>query len=190
MKLKLLIIIGFISTSFLIYLALIDQIEKEANFIINKQLSDVDGQLIIRLRENKIKQQILLDELEDNLSKIKKNQKTIQSITNLSKDNISKLHIETGILALSNKEQTNLSTPNGCEANRGLVKEKILFDRAYNVAPEIFTSFYLLDFAHGTDHRLKLEVSDITNTSFNITYITWCDTRISQSKAKWLAIGL
>jgi len=191
MKLKPLIItIGIIPTAFLIYSTLIHHIEDKANFIINKKLDDFDGQLLIRLRENKIKQQNLLDELEDNLSKIKENQKVIQNIASLSKDNIGKVHIETGTLELSNKEHTNLSSPNGCEANRGLVKEEILFDRSYVAAPEVFTSFYVLDFANGADHRLKLEVSDITTTSFNITYVTWCDTRISQSKAKWLAIGI
>lgn len=190
MKLKLLLMAVVIPVSLLAYLTLIEHIEITASSIINEKLNDVDGQLIIRLRENKLKQQDLLIELENNLLKIKKNQKTIEDITNFSKDNISKMHIETGTLVLSKNSQPYLSSPDGCEANRGLVKEKVLFNRPFVTVPEILTSFYLLDFANGTDHRLKLEISNITNTSFNISYTTWCDTRISQSKAKWLAIGI
>jgi hypothetical protein len=190
MKFKLLIIIGIISTSIWSYLILIGYIEERTNSIVDSKLDKVDKQLIVRLRKNEITQQSLLIELEESLLKIKKNQKIIKNIANLSKDRLNNIHVETGILKLSNNKQPYLSSPNGCEANRGLVKEKILFNRLYTVPPEILTSFHLLDFADGTDHRLKLEVSDITNSSFNVTYTTWCDTRISQSKAKWLAIGI
>lgn len=190
MKSKFLIFILTTSICFLIYLALNNHIEKTAKAIIDSKLGEVDGQLIVKLRENKEKQQSLLMELEKNLNKIENNEKIIQSLTNLSTYNISKVHLETGILTLSNRTQPNLSSPNGCEANRGLVKEKVLFTKPFVVAPEILASFYLLDFADGSDHRLKLEISEVTNTSFIITYTTWCDTRISQSKAKWLAIGI
>jgi hypothetical protein len=100
-----------------------------------------------------------------------------------------KLIIKTDEILLTNKAIPSLSAPNGCEANRGVIKQYVAFDREYRSIPSVFAGFTLIDFADGTDHRLKLNVTNISTKGFEITLVTWCDTRMSKVKADWISFG-
>jgi len=104
-------------------------------------------------------------------------------------ERLNRLIIKTDEILLTNKTLPSLSDPDGCEPNRGLIKKHVKFDKSYSVQPKVFASVTLIDFSEGSDHRLKLNITNITTTGFDITLATWCNTKMSKVRANWMAFG-
>ena len=98
--------------------------------------------------------------------------------------------VTTGALVIDSNAFPALANPDGCQANRGIISRKITFERPFNSTPSVLPVFTQLDFNHDVDSRLRIEVRDINPTGFTVDFATWCDTRISQAKASWIAVGV
>lgn len=147
---------------------------KQKQVELNKQI-ELSKQLNTNLQKSSIEYQNLLSDLSEiKHAKLREQEKLI---------------IQSDDVYLTQKDFPKLSDPNGCEANRGLIKSYIKFETPFLMVPEVFGAFTLVDFAKGNDHRLKLNINNVTKNGFEFTLSTWCDTKMSQAKAKWVAIG-
>ncbi len=100
------------------------------------------------------------------------------------------MQVQSGAVSLSTQQFPELMQSKQCNGKKGLVENIIKFDSPFLSVPHVLASFQTLDFANGPDHRLKAKVSNITTSSFVLSFHTWCDTRISQASLSWLAVGL
>ena len=157
---------------------------------LNKQVENFDNGLLTRIRKNELKLGEILSESEIQLRKVTQNAKVVEKISELSEKKTQLFRAESGTITLSSKEYPNINNPEGCEGNRGIVDKLVKFNRSFSRPPEVVSTFTLLDFGSGVDHRLKSEITDVTSTSFKIKFITWCDTRMSNSQLKWIALGI
>ena len=121
--------------------------------------------------------------------KFKALHKELSLLEHSTLDRFNRLIIKTDEILLTNKILPSLSNPDGCEPNRGLNKKHVQFDKSYSVQPKVFASITLIDFSDGSDHRLKLNIDNITTTGFDITLATWCNTKMSKVRANWMAFG-
>ena len=165
-------------------------VERTSKKALEAQAREFDDGLLTRIRENELKINQMLSDSETQLKEIKQNARIVKRITELGEKDISLFRVESGIILLSNKEYPSINSPKGCEANRGIVDKFVKFNRSFTVPPEVLPAFILLDFGSGTDHRLKSEITNVTTTGFTVKFVTWCDTRMSQSKLKWVALGI
>lgn len=95
--------------------------------------------------------------------------------------------LKSGSIVFDTKINSAVVNPNGCEANRGLYQHSVQFERAFSNKPTVAFGITGLDFREGADHRLKIEVTETTETGFTVNLVTWCDTKISYAKADWVA---
>lgn len=134
-----------------------------------------------------------LDEFEENRINSIQNSQVIVLFERLKKLERSLLNglpltqIKSGFMEFNTKVEPSVVKPSGCEANRGLFQHRILFQKAFDNVPEVSVGLSGVDFRDGTDHRLKVEVTDISKFGFTANLITWCDTKISFASANWIA---
>lgn len=114
----------------------------------------------------------------------------VEALIALAQRDIVGLDVQTGALVIDSNAFPALANPDGCQANRGIISRTITFERPFNSAPSVLPVFTQLDFNHDADSRLRIEVRDISPTGFTVDFATWCDTRISQAKASWIAVGV
>lgn len=165
-------------------------VEKTSKDALQKQVESFDNGLLTRIQENESRFNQVLVDLESQLTQIKQYEQVVRKIAESTEEEVSLFRAESGVISLSDKEIPSINNPNGCEANRGLVDKFIKFNRSFTTPPEVISAFTALDFGNGPDHRLKSEITNITNTGFTINFVTWCDTRMSRSQLKWLALGI
>jgi len=100
------------------------------------------------------------------------------------------MQVQSGYVSLTIQQFPELMQSKQCNGKKGIVESIINFDSPFLSVPHVLASFQTLDFANGPDHRLKAKVSNITTSSFVLSFHTWCDTRLSQASLSWLAVGL
>ncbi|PKG81313.1 hypothetical protein CXF85_17705 [Colwellia sp. 75C3] len=114
----------------------------------------------------------------------------INGLVNGVRNEQSLMQVQSGDVSLSTQLFPELMQSSQCNGKKGIVEKTIKFDSPFLSVPHVLASFQTLDFANGPDHRLKARVSNITTSSFVLSFHTWCDTRLSQASLSWLAIGL
>jgi len=148
-----------------------------------------DAELLARIQLNDemllkavANSKLYLDEIEETAIWINKIARKISKGNNLTR-------AESGVFSLNASTLPYLLAPDGCQANRGVLNQTIKFKHAFTEPPEVLVSFSRLDFGHGQDHRLKAKVTSISNDKFDVNFVTWCDTTMSQAEINWIAVG-
>lgn len=100
------------------------------------------------------------------------------------------VQVQSGYVGLSTQEFPDMNLSAGCKGKKGIVDRVIMFDSPFISKPHVLTSFQTIDFGNGPDHRLKTTINNINKVSFTLSFHSWCDTRMSQAKLNWIAIGL
>ena len=190
MRIHLIYIFVIVSLTVFVFFYTPKLVKETSENSLSKQAKDFDNGLLTRIRQNELKLDAILSESEIQLRKVTQNAKIVEKITELSEERIQLFRAESGIITLSDKEYPKINNPDGCEGNRGIINKFVKFDRSFSRPPEVLSTFTLLDFGKGVDHRLKSEITDVTSTGFKIKFITWCDTRMSSSQLKWVALGI
>ena len=103
------------------------------------------------------------------------------------KNSPSLLELDSGQIIMTKSDFPELVNPDGCEPNRGLKNIKVLFNKKFLHAPQVRLALTGLDFRHGTDSRVKSSVRNITEDSFTLDLLTWCDTKLSYAEINWIA---
>lgn len=134
--------------------------------------------------------QSILVKVEQSEEEVANIQQRIRLFAKMAETDLVAINVQSGNLSIDSNNMPALSAPNGCEANRGAIGQLVKFEQPFSAPPQVLASFSQLDFGDGTDHRLRIEVMDITELSFKVDFATWCDTKISQAKVSWIAIGL
>lgn len=176
-----LIFLSIITFNFLIVVLYLkyDVFQNNENYL---KLSDELAQklkLNADLNEKLIESELKFKTLYEDLSKLE----------HTTYEKLNKLIIKTDEVLLTNKSIPLLSNPIGCQANRGVIEKHVAFNKPFTFQPKVFSSFTLVDFAEGSDHRLKMNISNVTTEGFNITIATWCNTKMSKVRANWIAFG-
>lgn len=65
----------------------------------------------------------------------------------------------------------------------------VTFSAAFFGPPEVMVSLDMWDMDRGTNQRVDISATQVTETGFEILLRTWGDTRIARARAAWLAIG-
>lgn len=103
------------------------------------------------------------------------------------KNNMPAVTIDSGSFIIHKSEIPKLVNPAGCEANRGVIEVPVDLNALFLEPPKVVAGIVGLDFRKGSDHRLKVSVTNITKDSFMLSFFTWCDTKISYAEINWLA---
>jgi len=146
---------------------------------ITKKLLDQQHQIDLLLIDIKRKNKAINNQLS-----------LINGLVNDVRSEQNLMQVQSGAVSLSTQQFPELMQSKQCNGKKGLVENIIKFDSPFLSVPHVLASFQTLDFANGPDHRLKAKVSNITTSSFVLSFHTWCDTRISQASLSWLAVGL
>lgn len=165
-------------------------IDKKVSAQFNNKLNELDTHIISKLEKNNQALLVSLNNSTDYAQKIEKSYQWIKGVEASIQAQVAQPLVETGVIELTAKRHKNLNNPTGCEKPRGIQKLKIYFQKPYTSVPQVFTSLTVLDFGDGVDHRIKVTVNEVTKKYFEIDFNTWCDTKMSQAQASWLAIGL
>ena len=95
--------------------------------------------------------------------------------------------IKSGTIQFNAKGYPAVINPDGCEADRGLYQHKVVFQKPFINEPKVTFGLTSIDFREGADHRLKIEISEVSKLGFTVNLVTWCDTKISLAEANWIA---
>lgn len=68
-------------------------------------------------------------------------------------------------------------------------RETITFSKPFNEPPKVTAAFSMLDADKNENLRVRLEVDNITDTSFELVYSTWGGTTVYSVTASWFAFG-
>ncbi len=63
------------------------------------------------------------------------------------------------------------------------------FGKAYKTPPAVHVSLTMWDTDGKTNQRADLKAENITETSFEIVFKTWGDSRVARVRADWMSIG-
>ncbi|XP_059168833.1 uncharacterized protein LOC131950637 [Physella acuta] len=75
----------------------------------------------------------------------------------------------------------------------GAYKQKVVsvkFNKPYAVAPIVIPSVEIMDFENIYNTRWQYAVAAVTTTGFQITMITWGNTKIYNIRVRWHALSL
>jgi hypothetical protein len=100
-----------------------------------------------------------------------------------------RLAVEQGILEINKDQYPKIINPNGCEADRGIINQKVMFKTKFEQAPIVMLGLTHIDFLDGANHRITVNTTAVDKTGFTYTFKTWCDTKVWSAKAQWIAIG-
>ena len=100
-----------------------------------------------------------------------------------------KLQVQSGTIVMDWNDIPNLWFPRDCEANRGIREGSVEFSEAFGSVPKVVMAVSHLDIGASANARLTASVIDVTRTRFTYNFLTWCDTKIWQAKAVWIAYG-
>lgn len=70
-----------------------------------------------------------------------------------------------------------------------VVRIPVEFSQPFDSAPHITAGVSGIDAAHTNNQRFHLTVEMITNTSFELVFLIWGDTKIARASASWSAMG-
>ncbi len=68
-------------------------------------------------------------------------------------------------------------------------RKKVNFQKHFSSPPTVHVSLNMFDLLHGTNHRLKIFAENVTDSEFDVVFITWADTLVYGVGVSWLAIG-
>lgn len=77
--------------------------------------------------------------------------------------------------------------PEGEDAYRGIINDRIDFTTAFEAAPEVIVT--LNDLSLSNTFRLTLEVISKDKNGFNFRFNTYCNTKVHGATASWMAVG-
>ncbi|MCU4675542.1 H-type lectin domain-containing protein [Catenovulum sp. 2E275] len=156
---------------------------------VNEQMKTYDDALFVRLSD-------LAKTLEGEqrkatfeLNKIQQGAQDLETLRKLATSRLTGVSVETGKLQINQQLVDGLNSAEECK-KRGTFEHFIPFNHVFSTVPVVLPSFSLIDFGHGQDHRLKVNVIEVSTEGFKLDFNTWCDTRMSQAEVSWLAIGV
>ncbi|NQY86757.1 MAG: hypothetical protein HRT51_03250 [Colwellia sp.] len=178
------------SSVFVILLAMLFVLPSKVENIVQHTLTNSSTNIANKL----LNQQQEIDRLINNIKRkdtaINNQLSLINGLVNGVRSEQNLMQVQSGDVSLSTQQFPELMQSKQCNGKKGIVENIIKFDSPFLSIPHVLASFQTLDFANGPDHRLKAAVSNITTSSFVLSFHTWCDTRMSQASLSWLAIGL
>jgi hypothetical protein len=188
---KLIYPIAIISSSvFVTQLTMLFVLPSKVENIVLDTISNSSTNIANIMREQQQKIDHLLIDLKRKDVAINNQLSLINSLVNDVRSEENLMQVQSGDVSLSTQQFPELMQSKQCDGKKGLIESIIKFDSPFLSAPHVLASFQTLDFSNGPDHRLKARVSNITTTSFVLSFHTWCDTRLSQASLSWLAVGL
>lgn len=68
-------------------------------------------------------------------------------------------------------------------------RKRITFSEPFSTVPTVHVSLSLWDMDQGANVRADIQADKVTETSFELVFRTWSDTRVARVRMSWLAIG-
>ena len=65
----------------------------------------------------------------------------------------------------------------------------VQFNEPFRLPPAVHVGISMWDTDHQTNARADLTTENISETSFDLVFRTWGDTRVARIRADWMAIG-
>ncbi len=65
----------------------------------------------------------------------------------------------------------------------------VFFENKFSTPPAVFVSPSLMDMNNQGAYRAELVAESITETSFDVVFRTWSDSRVARVRAAWMAVG-
>ncbi|QDG35636.1 hypothetical protein FJN13_12890 [Alteromonas mediterranea] len=121
--------------------------------------------------------------------RIKKIDSFLIKIEEKIQDSPSLVELDSGLITMTKSDFPALVNPDGCEANRGINKLKVRFNKKFLNPPQVRLALSGLDFRSSADSRIKSSVSTITEDGFTLDLLTWCDTKLSYAEVNWIAFS-
>jgi len=161
----------------------------------------VSKEVAVHFEKNMEMQLDEIAHIDARIKNVMENAEASQKVASLSADKASAylknatkglplMKTQSGFVHLNKDEIPELVEVEGCAGKRGVFNKLVEFESEFSVAPEIILSLESFDFWRGHDHRFKTEIRNVTTKGFEMDAFTWCDTKTSMLKIKWLAIGV
>lgn len=68
-------------------------------------------------------------------------------------------------------------------------RKTVTFSEAFKTPPAVYAGLSLWDVAQGANMRADIQTDNVTETSFELVFRTWSDTRVARARMSWIAIG-
>ncbi|MGR3375751.1 H-type lectin domain-containing protein [Salipiger abyssi] len=68
-------------------------------------------------------------------------------------------------------------------------RKAVTFSEAFKAPPAVHAGLSLWDMDQGANVRADIQTDNVTETSFELVFRTWSDTRVARVRMSWIAIG-
>ena len=185
---KMLTILNLIlfTVSFILIVNVSNQDSSEKSIPIDKKVE----KRLDEITRLEAKYKILISEVETAKTVTTQSADKVNAYLKKATSGLPLMKVQSGFVHLNKDKTPELVEVKGCNGKRGVFNKFVEFESAFSVAPEIILSLESFDFWDGHDHRFKTEIRNVTKKGFEMDAFTWCDTKTSMLKIKWLAIGV
>lgn len=66
---------------------------------------------------------------------------------------------------------------------------KVNFSQAFAELPRVMVGLSMWDIENTANQRANIQAENVTNTSFDLVFRSWADTKVARIRAEWIAIG-